>query len=76
MVTAGEVWIDQIVAIWKDENGRMYILSPCGRCRELIRQLHEDNLQTAVVLGADRIVKLSTLLPHPNQFTVVELPEA
>ncbi|MGZ3638015.1 MAG: cytidine deaminase family protein [Ktedonobacterales bacterium] len=76
MVTAGEVRIKQIVAVWKDENGGTYILSPCGRCRELIRQLHEDNLQTAVVLGEDHVVTLSTLLPHPNQFTAIELSEA
>lgn len=76
MVTAGEVRIKQIVAVWKDEHGGVYVLSPCGRCRELMRQLHAVNLQTEVVLGANHVVMLSMLLPHPNQFTAVELPEA
>lgn len=76
MVTAGELRIMQIVAVWKDDNGGTYIVSPCGRCRELIRQLHEDNLHTAVVLGKDHVVTLSALLPHPHQYIAVELPEA
>src|SRR5437764_1577710 len=34
MVTAGEYRIETIVAVWRDEQGRLYVLPPCGRCRE------------------------------------------
>jgi len=63
MVTAGEYSISKIVAVWKDDNGATYVLSPCGRCREFIRQVDEDNLDTDVILGKDRVSKLRNLLP-------------
>ncbi|SDU09652.1 cytidine deaminase family protein [Jiangella alkaliphila] len=64
MVTGGEERIEAIVAVWRDENGALYVLPPCGRCREFIRQLHPDNLGTRVVLGRDRAVPLRELLPE------------
>lgn len=63
MVTAGEYKIKRIVAVWQDGNDS-YILSPCGRCREFIRQIHKDNLETEVVLDAGKVVKLAELLPY------------
>ena len=35
MVTAGEYQIAKIVAVWRDAGGTLYVLPPCGRCREL-----------------------------------------
>src|SRR5258707_15763471 len=46
MVTAGEQRIAQIVAVWKDADGAVHILSPCGRCREFIAQIHSANMET------------------------------
>jgi cytidine deaminase len=63
MVTAGEYAIARIVAVWRDEDGRLYVLPPCGRCREFIRQIDEHNIGTEVVLGRDRVVPLAELLP-------------
>jgi cytidine deaminase len=41
-----------------------HIMPPCGRCREFISQLHNDN-RTAQVLVADGVVRsLAELLPH------------
>lgn len=60
MVTAGAHRIKKIVAVW--EGG--VIIPPCGRCREFIRQIHEDNLDTEVILGRDTVVKLRELLPY------------
>jgi cytidine deaminase len=71
MVTAGEYRIARIVAVWKDDTGAGYILSPCGRCRELIRQIHPDNLSTEIILGVDRAAALAELLPQPNTFTPI-----
>ena len=65
MVTAGEYRIAKIVAVWRDErDGKLHVLPPCGRCREFIRQIDEANLETDVVLGKDRVVKLKDLLPY------------
>jgi cytidine deaminase len=64
MVTAGEYRIATIVAVWRDErDGQLYVLPPCGRCREFMRQIDEANLETDVVLGNDTVRKLKDLLP-------------
>lgn len=69
MVTAGEYKIKRIVAVWHDEQGAVYVLSPCGRCREFMRQIHEDNIrETEVILGTNQVAKLSELLPYANWF--------
>src|SRR5436190_186708 len=67
MVTAGEYRIEKIVAVWKDDKDT-YILSPCGRCRQFMRQIQEGNLDTDVILGANQVVKLAELLPYPVTF--------
>ena len=64
MVTAGEYVIRKIVAVWKDEGGALYVLPPCGRCREFIRQIDESNLDTEVILGRGQTVTLTDLLPY------------
>jgi cytidine deaminase len=61
MVTRGEQIIKKIVAVV--ENGSP--IPPCGRCRELMNQLHEENINTEVILGRKETVKLSVLLPRP-----------
>ena len=68
MVTAGEDKIEKIVAVWKDDQGDVFVLSPCGRCRAFIYQINEANLQTDVVLDKDKVVKLKELLPYHDWF--------
>ncbi len=68
MVTAGEFRISKIVAVWKDEKGDTYILSPCGRCREFMRQIQEGNLDTEVILDVNKVAKLADLLPYDSWF--------
>ena len=58
MITAGESKIDKIVAINKDG-----IIPPCGRCREFINQIHDENAETEVMVADDTVVKLRDLLP-------------
>lgn len=66
MVTAGEYRIKKIVAVWRDEkSGKLYALAPCGICREFIRSIDHDNLETEFIIGKGRIFKLKELLPHP-----------
>lgn len=64
MVTAGEYAIAEIVAVWRDEHGAVFVLPPCGRCREFIRQIDDINLDTRVVLGTDDSAPLRDLLPR------------
>ncbi len=59
MVTHGEHVIKRIVAVV--ENGTP--IPPCGRCREFMHQIHEDNLETEVIIGKNKTVKLKDLLP-------------
>ena len=61
MVTHGEHIIRKIVAV--AENGMP--ISPCGRCRELMHQIHEENIDTEVVIRKNKSVKLKDLLPLP-----------
>jgi cytidine deaminase len=65
MVTAGEYRIAIIVAVWRDDrDGKLHVVPPCGRCREFIRQIDETNLETDVVLGKNKVLKLKDLLPY------------
>lgn len=60
MVAAGEHRVLRMVAVGR--NGQ--VMSPCGRCREFISQLHEDNLSTEVMIDDGKIVTLEALLPY------------
>ena len=64
MITAGEYRIAAIAAVWRDEQARLYVLPPCGRCREFIRQVDSANLETTVLLGGGRSAVLRDLLPE------------
>jgi cytidine deaminase len=61
MVTHGEHVIKKIVAVGK--NGT--ILAPCGRCREFMHQIHEENFDAEVIVKKNRSIKLKDLLPFP-----------
>lgn len=37
---------------------------PCGRCREMIRMVNEENMATEVMVSESEIVKLKDLLPY------------
>jgi cytidine deaminase len=63
MVTAGEYRVAKIVAVWRDEDGVLHVLAPCGRCREFIQQIDPANIDTEVVLSRDRSARLRELLP-------------
>lgn len=60
MITAGESEIVKMVAI----NKRGNILPPCGRCREFISQLNDENIHADVLVNRKRSLKLSDLLPY------------
>lgn len=60
MVTAGESKIAKIVAVYEDGS----ILPPCGRCREFISQIGDDNDNCEVLLPNNRVISLNKLLPE------------
>ncbi len=59
MITAGESRIVKLVAVC--ETGE--IVPPCGRCREFIHQIHDENYKCEVQLK-DRVVTIADLLPE------------
>jgi len=64
MITAGEYKIAKIVGVWRDEKSdSLYVLPPCGICREFMKEIDRGNLDTEVVLCNGTSRKLSELLP-------------
>ncbi len=60
MIKHGETKIRTIVAA----TAQGAVLPPCGRCRELLYQVDEANLDTAVIIGSGVTLALRELLPH------------
>lgn len=60
MITAGENRIIKLVAVYKDGT----IIPPCGRCREFVSKIHDDNHQCEVLVEKDAIVTIADLLPR------------
>ena len=61
MLKARESAIETIVAV-----AASGIYPPCGRCRELIRQVNPANSTTRVIIGNGTVVSLSDLLPFAS----------
>jgi cytidine deaminase len=59
MITAGENRIVKMVAVY--ESGE--IVPPCGRCREFINQIHDENYKCEVLLK-DKVTTIDELLPE------------
>ncbi|MBE6069574.1 MAG: cytidine deaminase [Clostridium lundense] len=60
MITAGESRMLKLVAVYKDGT----IVAPCGRCREFICQINDDNYKCEVMLEKGTIVTINDLLPN------------
>jgi cytidine deaminase len=59
MLKAHESEIALVVAVRQDGS----VLPPCGRCREMMWQLNDGNVDALVILGPNRAVTLRELLP-------------
>jgi cytidine deaminase len=59
MLTNGESRIEKIVAL----DGDGVILPPCGRCREIIYQVNNQNKEADIILK-NKVMKLKDLLPE------------
>ena len=71
MITSGESRIERIVGVWKDAQASVFVLAPCGRCREFIYRTNKENLDTDVILGSEasvltlsRLFQLNLLRPR------------
>lgn len=60
MITKGESRIMKIVAV----SYHGHVMSPCGRCRELIYQVNNENGEAIVLLKGGRSTTLKELLPE------------
>lgn len=65
MVTDGCYDIRKIVAVWRDEQTKkLHVLPPCGTCRDFMRNISENNMDTEVILGRSETRKLRDLIPY------------
>jgi cytidine deaminase len=64
MITDGTYRIAKVVATWKDEHGHVHVIAPCGNCRQMMKEMDEENLHTEVILDRDKTVRLEELLPY------------
>lgn len=67
MITAGESRIMKMVAINKEG-----VIPPCGRCREFVNQINDENRNTEVMVASGKIVKLSDLIPFAYEDKISE----
>ncbi len=63
MVASGHRDLITIVATWKSPEGKHFLLSPCGRCRELIYEFNKNAWVITGTLEKPFKVKVSDLLP-------------
>lgn len=62
MVTAGESKIVKCIATGVDDEDRA--CAPCGRCREFINAVHDENHLCEVMLEDGSVTTIGALLPH------------
>ena len=62
-VSQGYRDFEAIVAIWGDGKGTYELLSPCGRCREVISDFNKDTWVIVGSLEHPYKVRISDLLP-------------
>ncbi len=60
MLTAGEHIIRKVVAVGCDG----HIMPPCGRCREFLSQLAQENAEAEILVKDGVVVLLKDLLPY------------
>ena len=60
MITAGESRIVKMIAVYQDGT----VIPPCGRCREFVHQIDDDNDQCEVMVEKDTVVTIGDLLPY------------
>lgn len=62
MITAGESKIVKMAVTGVDDNG--HGCAPCGRCREFINSVNDENYLCEVILEDGTITTIGDLLPY------------
>lgn len=60
MLKNNESEIEKIVAY----SAKGLVYAPCGRCRELIRMVNNNNIHTKVMISDEKICEIKDLLPE------------
>lgn len=68
MISAGEERFEKIVAVWKNEEGEIFVIAPCGHCREFMRQTNEEHMESEVILAKEKSLRLKELLPERDSW--------
>jgi cytidine deaminase len=64
MITDGCYQIESVVAVWRDDKtNKLYVLPPCGICRDFMQNSDKSNLKANIILGRKELKKLGELLP-------------
>ena len=67
MLTAGQYRVSRIVAVWQEyrpgRGNELYVLSPCGHCRQFLIDIDPSNADAEVILGIGNSKRLRELLP-------------
>jgi cytidine deaminase len=70
MVAAGHRELETVAAVWRDPDGKHYLLPPCGRCREVISDF---NPEAWVILTTMSDHWDATAIERPTKVRVGEL---
>lgn len=70
MVAAGHRDLEVVAAVWRDRDGKHYLLPPCGRCREVISDF---NPQAWVIITTMADHWDAGAIEHPTKVRVAEL---
>ena len=69
LVAATSPTIARMVAVWRNPaDAVLHVIPPCGRCREFIRTMSQQNLEATVILGPDHTTTLRDLLPYAGWY--------
>jgi cytidine deaminase len=72
MLSDGETEIMQVVAVWRDDSGKSFVVAPCGRCRQFITAVSKKNLDTKALVGPAQAVPIRDLLPFHDSYVSVD----
>ena len=69
LVAATTPTIVRMVAVWRNPaDAVLHVIPPCGRCRELVRTMSQQNLEATVILGPNHTTTLRNLLPYAGWY--------
>ncbi len=72
LITQKKYVFKAIVAVWKDENGNLFVIPPCGNCRQFMYEIDRQNLEAQVILSTEHSMTLRELLPVESSWQKVE----